>query len=46
MRTSIHKWEVEKIKEIVSDRQHADYLAEIDSEFANEGIYLNYRDEK
>jgi hypothetical protein len=31
---------------IVADRQHADYLAEIDSVFANEGIYLNYRDEK
>lgn len=31
---------------IVSDEMHADYLAEIDADFANEGIYSNYRDKK
>lgn len=31
---------------IVIDRQHADYLASIDHDLANEGIYLNYRDTK
>jgi hypothetical protein len=30
---------------IILDEQHAIYLAEIDSAYANEGIYSNYRDE-
>lgn len=29
---------------VVLDEQHADYLATVDSEFAAEGIYSNYRD--
>lgn len=31
---------------IVMNEQHADYLAMTDTEFANQGIYSNYRDKK
>lgn len=31
---------------VISNEQHASYLALIDSDYAAEGIYLNYRDEK
>ena len=31
---------------IVHDESHADYLASIDSDFAAEGIFSNYRDIK
>lgn len=31
---------------IVGDEEHAEYLATIDSDFAWERVYCNYRDEK
>lgn len=31
---------------IVADEDHADYIFNIQNDFANDGDYLNYRDEK
>jgi len=31
---------------IVVDEQHAEYLADIDGDFATDGQFMNYRDEK
>jgi len=31
---------------VIADEEHAKYLAMIDCDFAVEGIYSNYRDEK
>lgn len=37
---------VDKNGLIVNDKDHANYLACIDNDFASEGRLLNYRDEK
>lgn len=38
--------EVEENGMIIGDELHADYMFHTQNEFANEGHYLNYRDEK